>query len=125
MHACEICHKEFSRQSGLQTHMNTHTNVQPYGCPFPNCGRVFNVRSNAKRHLKTHFYRPPPPAPVQITFVQPVVAGSPPTSSSQVHHDHVHMMAVPMPSMTSSNESTRMSSTILRTRSTAADDSDE
>ncbi|KAK7048857.1 hypothetical protein R3P38DRAFT_2871762 [Favolaschia claudopus] len=104
--------------------MNTHTNVQPYGCPFPNCGRVFNVRSNAKRHLKTHFYRPPPPAPVQITFVQPIVVGSPPTSSSQVHNDHVHMMAVPMPSsVTSSNES--MSSTILGTRSTAADDSDE
>ncbi|KAF9030369.1 hypothetical protein BDZ89DRAFT_949821 [Hymenopellis radicata] len=54
MHQCEICQHEFPRPSGLRTHMNSHNNIRPYGCPFPGCEKTFGVRSNAKRHLRTH-----------------------------------------------------------------------
>ncbi|TEB23392.1 hypothetical protein FA13DRAFT_1715455 [Coprinellus micaceus] len=60
MHTCEICSKKFPRPSGLRTHMNTHNNARPYPCGFPGCTRTFGVRSNAKRHLRTHGIVPPP-----------------------------------------------------------------
>jgi hypothetical protein len=34
-----------------------------YCCPFPGCGRAFNVNSNMRRHLRNH---PAPPAPVPM-----------------------------------------------------------
>ncbi|KAK7048843.1 hypothetical protein R3P38DRAFT_2871663 [Favolaschia claudopus] len=80
MHACRICGKQFPRRSGLETHMNTHTGVRPYSCPFPGCEKVFNVLSNARRHHNTHFYQPPPPPPpepVVIRFADPIVEDAP------------------------------------------------
>ncbi|KAJ3993393.1 hypothetical protein F5050DRAFT_1577713 [Lentinula boryana] len=58
MHACKICGKNFPRPSGLKTHMNTHTNNKPFSCAYPGCERTFTVRSNAKRHLRTHGIHP-------------------------------------------------------------------
>ncbi|KAK1225101.1 hypothetical protein PQX77_011970 [Marasmius sp. AFHP31] len=54
MHQCEVCHKLFPRPSGLRTHMNTHNNLKPFTCEYPGCNRSFTVRSNARRHLRTH-----------------------------------------------------------------------
>ncbi|KAF5379054.1 hypothetical protein D9615_005996 [Tricholomella constricta] len=54
MHECEVCGKMFPRPSGLKTHMNTHNNLKPFPCGFAGCARTFTVRSNAKRHLRTH-----------------------------------------------------------------------
>ncbi|KAG6917114.1 hypothetical protein DXG01_003780 [Tephrocybe rancida] len=54
MHQCEVCGKMFPRPSGLKTHMNTHNNLKPFPCGFEGCSRTFTVRSNAKRHLRTH-----------------------------------------------------------------------
>lgn len=39
-----------------------------YPCPYPGCNRTFGVRSNAKRHLRTHGVIPP-----QNTGTQPYV----------------------------------------------------
>ncbi|KAF9475134.1 hypothetical protein BDN70DRAFT_773648, partial [Pholiota conissans] len=58
MHECEVCGKKFPRPSGLKTHMNTHSNEKPFACGFPGCSRTFGVRSNAKRHLRTHGVQP-------------------------------------------------------------------
>ncbi|GLB42343.1 putative zinc finger, C2H2 type [Lyophyllum shimeji] len=54
MHSCEVCGKKFPRPSGLKTHMNAHNNLKPFPCGFAGCPRTFTVRSNAKRHLRTH-----------------------------------------------------------------------
>ncbi|KAF9558083.1 hypothetical protein CPC08DRAFT_639479, partial [Agrocybe pediades] len=54
MHQCPICQKQFPRPSGLKLHLTTHNNEKPFVCTFPGCTRRFNVRSNAKRHLRTH-----------------------------------------------------------------------
>ncbi|KAF8965049.1 hypothetical protein BDZ97DRAFT_811131 [Flammula alnicola] len=60
MHECAVCGKKFPRPSGLKTHMNIHSNEKPYPCGFPGCSRTFGVRSNAKRHLRTHGVYPAP-----------------------------------------------------------------
>ena len=62
------------RPSGLRTHMRSHNNIKrvypvncvlnfvwlirtlkAYPCTFPGCLKMFGVRSNAKRHLGTHY----------------------------------------------------------------------
>lgn len=55
IHPCTICGKEFQRPSTLETHMNIHSGKRPYECPFLNCEKVFNAKSNMLRHLKMHF----------------------------------------------------------------------
>lgn len=42
--------------------------LKAYPCPYPGCNRSFGVRSNAKRHLRTHGVIPP-----QNTGTQPYV----------------------------------------------------
>ncbi|KAI0049207.1 hypothetical protein FA95DRAFT_1456639, partial [Auriscalpium vulgare] len=59
-HQCPVCDKWFPRPSGLATHMNVHSGAKPFHCPLPSCPKAFAVRSNAKRHLRTHGIVPPP-----------------------------------------------------------------
>ncbi|KLO19390.1 hypothetical protein SCHPADRAFT_898956 [Schizopora paradoxa] len=54
MHQCPVCDKLFPRPSGLDTHMNSHSGARPFKCPLELCNKTFAVRSNARRHLKTH-----------------------------------------------------------------------
>lgn len=98
MHQCSICLKIFPRPSGLNTHMNSHSGAKPYKCPVPSCDRHFAVRSNAKRHLKTHGINPSlMESPSQGTnfmvgFEEPLVnhhvhdAGRPPTRLRWIPH---------------------------------------
>jgi len=84
MHQCEVCSKEFSRPSGLRTHMNMHSHAQPYKCDFPACSKSFSVLSNARRHYRTHGEEPPSSVPqYQVNFDVPVTAPPPPLSLSQ------------------------------------------
>ncbi|KAK7443769.1 hypothetical protein VKT23_015553 [Stygiomarasmius scandens] len=53
-HTCTRCNKRFNRPSSLRIHMNTHTGATPFRCPYPNCGREFNVNSNMRRHYRNH-----------------------------------------------------------------------
>ncbi|EGN92342.1 hypothetical protein SERLA73DRAFT_79694 [Serpula lacrymans var. lacrymans S7.3] len=53
-HQCPHCSKRFNRPSSLKIHVNTHTGAKPYPCPFPGCGREFNVNSNMRRHWRNH-----------------------------------------------------------------------
>lgn len=97
MHDCEICGKKFPRPSGLRTHMNTHNNVKPYPCTFPGCTRSFAVRSNAKRHLRTHGIIPPPAVPsssLASPSAKPYAVGfSPPTIVQGPEYVESHQMA--------------------------------
>ncbi|KAJ7062559.1 hypothetical protein C8F01DRAFT_101251 [Mycena amicta] len=53
-HVCLQCRKRFNRPSSLRIHVNTHTGATPFHCPYPNCGRAFNVNSNMRRHYRNH-----------------------------------------------------------------------
>ncbi|SJL17178.1 uncharacterized protein ARMOST_20723 [Armillaria ostoyae] len=55
-HVCQTCNKSFNRPSSLRIHVNTHTGATPFQCPFPSCGRKFNVNSNMRRHYRNHIY---------------------------------------------------------------------
>jgi len=54
LHECRHCLKRFNRPSTLRIHANTHTGARPFQCPFPDCGREFNVNSNMRRHYRNH-----------------------------------------------------------------------
>ncbi|KAG9040321.1 hypothetical protein FS837_000783 [Tulasnella sp. UAMH 9824] len=53
-YVCEVCSKAFERRASLETHMTVHSGQRPHKCPVPRCGRDFSVRSNYRRHLRTH-----------------------------------------------------------------------
>jgi hypothetical protein len=74
-HQCDQCGKAFKRPSGLTMHMHTHSGLKrasfayaclravtgsdmrrpvAFICPVPACGKPFSVRSNARRHYRTH-----------------------------------------------------------------------
>ncbi|CAL1699702.1 unnamed protein product [Somion occarium] len=82
MHQCNICAKWFPRPSGLATHMNSHSGARPYKCPVEGCAKSFAVRSNAKRHLRTHGIFPTtehsaPPTQFTVGFDEPIVSDAP------------------------------------------------
>ncbi|KZV92518.1 hypothetical protein EXIGLDRAFT_834188 [Exidia glandulosa HHB12029] len=49
---CQYCHKTFRRPSTLRTHENVHTRELEFWCTFPGCGKTYNVRGNAYRHVR-------------------------------------------------------------------------
>ncbi|KAG5654436.1 hypothetical protein H0H81_002625 [Sphagnurus paluster] len=62
--------------------MNTHNNLKPFPCGYPGCPRMFTVRSNAKRHLRTHGVdisapRETPTLPYIVGFDTPTVVSEP------------------------------------------------
>lgn len=54
---CPVCHKVFKRPSSLQIHFYIHTGVKMFKCEWEGCGRMFNVKSNMKRHYRLHLKR--------------------------------------------------------------------
>ncbi|KAG8973270.1 hypothetical protein FRC05_008984 [Tulasnella sp. 425] len=53
-YVCKVCNKAFERRASLETHMTVHSGQRPHKCPVPQCARDFSVRSNFRRHLRTH-----------------------------------------------------------------------
>lgn len=52
---CNICNKNFKRASSLKTHINIHSGIRPFKCPYGNCSKSFTAKSNMRRHYKLHF----------------------------------------------------------------------
>ncbi|KAF5347861.1 hypothetical protein D9758_013817 [Tetrapyrgos nigripes] len=63
-HTCAQCGKRFNRPSSLRIHTNVHTGETPFRCPYPGCGRLFNVNSNMRRHYRNHVITANPAIPV-------------------------------------------------------------
>ena len=68
-----------------------------YPCGFPGCTRSFGVRSNAKRHLRTHGVIPAPAinsnstdAPYIVGFCPPMIGVPQQSSSSSSSHHQLH-----------------------------------
>lgn len=51
---CSICNKQFKRPLSLQTHYYLHTGQKLFKCAWPDCGKLFLVKSNMTRHYKIH-----------------------------------------------------------------------
>ncbi|XP_055586795.1 zinc finger protein 484-like [Uranotaenia lowii] len=47
---CNVCGKTLHSAS-KESHMNQHKGVQPYACPYENCGQKFYSKTNRNRHI--------------------------------------------------------------------------
>jgi uncharacterized Zn-finger protein len=50
IYSCSICPKTFKKKYGLDSHMNTHSNVRPYKCST--CPDSFKRANDMRRHVK-------------------------------------------------------------------------
>jgi KRAB domain-containing zinc finger protein len=50
--ACTQCDKMFGLKSNLKRHMRTHSGKNPYPCKT--CGEEFSLKGNLKTHMKVH-----------------------------------------------------------------------
>ncbi|KAF9049505.1 hypothetical protein BDZ89DRAFT_1057388 [Hymenopellis radicata] len=84
-HICIYCHRWCRGRSALLVHMRVHNGIKPFVCPVPECGQVFNVKSNLKRHCDRK-HKPPEGGKVRPRSGDSDrgASGSPPSSRSSL-----------------------------------------
>ncbi|KAG5678921.1 hypothetical protein PVAND_008544 [Polypedilum vanderplanki] len=50
---CNICKKIFPSYASMLIHKRSHADEKPFACTQLNCNRVFNIKSNLLRHMRT------------------------------------------------------------------------
>ena len=50
---CDLCEKEFARETNFKMHQRVHTNERRYKCDV--CTMTFQTHSNMKTHQKIHY----------------------------------------------------------------------
>lgn len=48
------CNKKFSRPDSLSTHIKTHSNIRPYNCSVPGCGKAYFHSRSLRKHMRSH-----------------------------------------------------------------------
>lgn len=81
---CPTCGREFKKISRLNQHILTHSDVKPFVCPVPGCGKAYKRREHLKNHATSHGTTPEERKPFVCEFEG---CGA---SFSNAHHRNRH-----------------------------------
>ncbi|KAF7705465.1 zinc finger protein 438 [Silurus meridionalis] len=70
IHRCTTCSRCFQFKHHLQSHMNSHSNLRPYGCPV--CRKAYAHSGSLSTHMKLHHSEGRPRKSLRCEFCEKV-----------------------------------------------------
>ncbi|KAF4084953.1 hypothetical protein AMELA_G00111890 [Ameiurus melas] len=70
VHRCTTCSRCFQFKHHLQSHMNSHSNLRPYGCPV--CRKAYAHSGSLSTHMKLHHSEGRPRKSLRCEFCEKV-----------------------------------------------------
>lgn len=70
LHRCSTCSRCFQFKHHLQSHMNSHSNLRPYGCPV--CRKAYAHSGSLSTHMKLHHSEGKPRKSLRCEFCEKV-----------------------------------------------------
>ncbi|XP_047673037.1 zinc finger protein 438 isoform X1 [Tachysurus fulvidraco] len=70
LHRCTTCSRCFQFKHHLQSHMNSHSNLRPYGCPV--CRKAYAHSGSLSTHMKLHHSEGKPRKSLRCEFCEKV-----------------------------------------------------
>lgn len=70
LHRCTTCSRCFQFKHHLQSHMNSHSNLRPYGCPV--CRKAYAHSGSLSTHMKLHHSEGRPRKNLRCEFCEKV-----------------------------------------------------
>ncbi|XP_053094697.1 zinc finger protein 438 isoform X2 [Pangasianodon hypophthalmus] len=70
LHRCTTCSRCFQFKHHLQSHMNSHSNLRPYGCPV--CRKAYAHSGSLSTHMKLHHSEGRPRKSLRCEFCEKV-----------------------------------------------------